>query len=89
MGLFIFEADNVVKTNLLMASMPGQGIHEDYIYIDGIWSWTQNEEKLTVTFPFDSGGLRFEFDSITNITMTGNVTDDGVAAEAAELNRLR
>jgi TolB-like protein len=87
-GLLIFEADNVAKANLLAASAAAdQGNHENFIYVNGSWSWTQNGEKLIVMIPLDSYEMRFEFDNITNTSMTGGVLEDGEVVEQVELKR--
>ncbi|MDR2094823.1 MAG: penicillin-binding protein activator LpoB [Treponema sp.] len=90
MGRFIFEADNVVRSSFNLASSPDREDIGQYIYVDGIWVWNQNEEKLTVRIPFsDPDELQFEFDNITNINMTGGILEDGEVVEQVELTRLR
>lgn len=83
MGIFIFDTDNVVRTNIF-------GSYDGVEYTKGIWNWTPDGRKLIVRImETDSEEWRFEFDTITNLKSSGIVYEDEDVLGKTEINKVR
>jgi hypothetical protein len=87
LGIFIFEANNVIKSNIFGGYI--NGYYSDNGFKIGSWSLDQNNGKLIITImETDVEEWQFEYTSITDVKMSGNVFENKDFLGKTEIYKL-